>query len=218
VSSYSFVPPPAKCARPGCGHPHSDHKPLCKEDCLCHRFMISEGVPSATVERSPDAERPGRSISTPLPPAAASMETRPPKMGFFSMFGRKAGGSSHFEAALRTAQRLPCDTDCCRLVIASPTTTFTFDVTLAFVEATLREFQHAGAEVARAAAAQVMGRTLSRIQEHQPALLRHAALAYFDFPFLNAKPWNTLGLDVSVDGTQVNVARGIFHLRYPKRA
>ena len=144
-------------------------------------------------------------------------EPSPRRTGFWSLFGSKAGGSAQFEAALRRTQQRPLDMDCCRLVIASPKKTFSFDVPLAFVQDTLEEFQDAGIEVARAAAAQVVGPTLHGIEPYQPAMLRHAALAYFDFAFLNAKPWNTMGLDVSVDGTQVNVARAVFHLAYPKR-
>lgn len=60
MTGWAYGPPLIKCARPGCGHLESDHKPLCTHDCICHRFL-------STASPGPTAPSP-----SPSAPAAAS--------------------------------------------------------------------------------------------------------------------------------------------------
>lgn len=138
-------------------------------------------------------------------------------MGILSFLGKKKGPSEHFLEACAVATRRPLEDETRRVVVASHAKRLIFDLTIYEVNAHLSLAEGAGLQSYRASATKIIAMALSGLDLGKPELLSAAVVAYFDRAYLvSVGPfWNTLGLDVAVDGTHLDISRAAIMLPYP---
>jgi hypothetical protein len=100
--------------------------------------------------------------------------------------------------------------------MASPRTRLIIDLSLWEVDAAFALAEREGVSAYRTAAASIIGMTAAGTNLGDNGVVASAALAYFDRTYLSdAKGWNTLALDVHLEGTRVVVTRRAYATAYP---
>ena len=137
-------------------------------------------------------------------------------MGLFSFLRGGVGPSHRMMAALEQVKSSPLEDEKCRLVFASTATTRTFDLLYANVAKVLPSELGPELQASRRSAAQLIAR--AALGHYVSDRLDDASLEYFDQPYFKSLKvkWNTLLIDVEMQGQNAAITRGATFVEYPR--
>jgi hypothetical protein len=151
-------------------------------------------------------------------------------MGLFSWFSRKEGRPTPAQEyqpslalanALEEALKRPLNDLTSRIVVAAPQRHFILDVTIFEIDNAFNVYEKGGRQ-ARRAATEFLAEAIQN-GGAPPEQVAVAALGFFDREYTKGAnagctaetAWNTLTLDIVIDGRQFGATRGTCRLEYP---